>query len=334
MPPKTGVEFVDKNGPAIHRIASRGVEGSSTKLPFLSQIQRSFGGHDVSHVKAYTGTRARSASAAIGAAAYTAGERVAFASKPTLHTAAHEAAHVVQQRGGVQLKSGLGVVGDRYERHADAVADRVVQGRDAASLLDRFASARAPVQRVPIQAARIQRTPVVAEINDDEEKHILEYKSDKYKYFNWLLRGQQTGKSFVEKWTPKVRVLTSALTKMHRSGNYAYTGTLYRGDKLSDYPDTDQETLDTRGATITIASYLSTSKSKTFAESCGQDTWKIASNINGVDIHAAGLGQVNEEEVLFPPGSQFRVTTARRKVGAPKVFGGTRRRKVNADQTR
>ena len=56
---------------------------------------------------------------------------------PDLHTAAHEAAHVVQQRAGVQLKSIDGGASDPYEQHADAVADAVVAGRSAESLLDR-----------------------------------------------------------------------------------------------------------------------------------------------------------------------------------------------------
>src|SRR6185503_888478 len=77
---------------------------------------------------------------------------------PDLHTAAHEAAHVVQQRAGVQLKGGVGEAGDPYERHADAVASLVVQGASAESLLDQFAgpsagpataSAGAHVQRQP-----------------------------------------------------------------------------------------------------------------------------------------------------------------------------------------
>ena len=57
-----------------------------------------------------------------------------------MHTAAHEAAHVVQQRGGVQLKSGVSQSGDVYEQHADAVADLVVRGQSAQPLLDSFAS--------------------------------------------------------------------------------------------------------------------------------------------------------------------------------------------------
>ncbi|MEZ4384478.1 MAG: zeta toxin family protein [Nannocystaceae bacterium] len=124
---------------AIHTIAARGLQGASSPLPHLSAIQRSFGRHDVADVQAYLGNQAMAASLAIGAQAYTLGSKVAFATAPTLHTAAHEAAHVVQQRAGVQLKGGVGELGDRYERHADAVADRVVQGRSAESLLSRIA---------------------------------------------------------------------------------------------------------------------------------------------------------------------------------------------------
>jgi hypothetical protein len=59
--------------------------------------------------------------------------------KQDLFTEAHEAAHVVQQRGGVQLKGGVGQAGDAYEQHADQVASLVVQGKSAESLLDRHA---------------------------------------------------------------------------------------------------------------------------------------------------------------------------------------------------
>jgi hypothetical protein len=75
----------------------------------------------------------------MGADAFAMGDHVAFAGAPDLHTAAHEAAHVVQQRAGVQLEGGVGEVGDAYEQHADAVADLVVQGKSSEALLDRYA---------------------------------------------------------------------------------------------------------------------------------------------------------------------------------------------------
>ena len=76
----------------------------------------------------------------MGASAFTAGEHVAFAGHPNLHTAAHEAAHTIQQRSGVQLDGGVGRSGDRYEQHADAIADRVVAGKSSEDLLDSVSS--------------------------------------------------------------------------------------------------------------------------------------------------------------------------------------------------
>ena len=137
-------------GPGVLEAAASGVEGSGSPLPFLDVIQRSFGHHAVDGVQAFVGGQAKAASEAIGAEAYATGNSVAFRAAPTLHTAAHEAAHIVQQRAGVQLAGGVGQVGDRYERHADAVADRVVQGKSAADLLNQFAgqgSAHSAVQK-------------------------------------------------------------------------------------------------------------------------------------------------------------------------------------------
>jgi hypothetical protein len=146
--------------------ASHGVSGAGGRLPHLEAIQRSFGSHDVSGITAHTDGAATAGAAAMGAEAFATGNRVAFAGTPSLHTAAHEAAHVVQQRGGVQLKGGIGRAGDDYERNADAVADRVVAGAPAGDLLDRFAPAggaprsTGPVQRaVQVGGAHLPRVP-------------------------------------------------------------------------------------------------------------------------------------------------------------------------------
>ena len=73
----------------------------------------------------------------MGAQAYATGNHVVFgAGGQSLRTAAHEAAHVVQQQKGVALSGGVGIVGDPLEQHADAVADCVVQRKSAESLLD------------------------------------------------------------------------------------------------------------------------------------------------------------------------------------------------------
>ena len=125
---------------SVHAAAVEGLTGSPQQLPHLQMIQESFGTHDVGGIQAHVGGPARAASEKMGAQAYATGDAVAFKQAPDLHTAAHEAAHVVQQRSGqVQLKGGVGEAGDRYEQHADAVADAVVQGKSAQGLLDRFA---------------------------------------------------------------------------------------------------------------------------------------------------------------------------------------------------
>lgn len=77
-----------------------------TKLPHSDKISESFGKHDISHVQAYTSAAAASVSQAITAEAKAIGSKIktAFAdSAPDLSTAAHEAAHIIQQQAGVQL---------------------------------------------------------------------------------------------------------------------------------------------------------------------------------------------------------------------------------------
>jgi hypothetical protein len=140
----------------VQQAAAHGLQGTAQQLPHLNTIQRAFGGHDVSGVRAFVGGPAADASRAMGAQAYATGDATAFAGPPDLHTAAHEAAHVVQQRAGVHLKGGVGEVGDSYEQHADAVADQVVQGRSAESLLDQFAP-RSGASGAATQLAAIQR---------------------------------------------------------------------------------------------------------------------------------------------------------------------------------
>ena len=66
----------------------------------------------------------------------TKGGRLLFAGQPTLKEAAHEAAHHVQNVRGDELEGGIGKTNDRYEKHADRVADRVVRGQCADPLLE------------------------------------------------------------------------------------------------------------------------------------------------------------------------------------------------------
>jgi len=128
-----------RGAPDVHAAAAEGIAGPSGPLPHLAQIQRSFGRHDIRHIQAHQDDRATAGATAMGAQGFATGDHVAFAGTPSLHTAAHEAAHVVQQRGGVHLAGGIGQTGDAYEQHADHVADAVVRGESAEALLDRHA---------------------------------------------------------------------------------------------------------------------------------------------------------------------------------------------------
>ncbi len=165
--------------------AARGIAGPAGPLPHLDAIQRSFGRHDVGGVQAHVGGAAASAAAVMGAKAYAVGDHVACAAPPDLHTAAHEAAHVVQQRAGVHLKGGVGEAGDAFEQHADAVADLVVAGRSAEALLDRHAGGggRPTVQRLvgaglqPGATVRTRdgRTGTIASEDRDHHRYMVRF---------------------------------------------------------------------------------------------------------------------------------------------------------------
>lgn len=117
--------------PTAVEIAARGVDGPGERLPFMDAIQKS-AGRDLGAIEAHIGGPAADACAELGATAYATGNKVAFASPPDLHTATHEATHVLQQRAGVQLKGGTGEAGDEHERQADAAGDAMVAGKSVA----------------------------------------------------------------------------------------------------------------------------------------------------------------------------------------------------------
>jgi len=140
----------------VHAAAAQGIDTPASRLPHSDTIQRSFGEHDISSIQAHTGAEAAASARAMNADAYATGNHIVLGSRTDLHTVAHEAAHVVQQRGGVQLKGGVGAVGDEYEQHADAVADRVVAGQSAVLLLDQMSGGShrgSAVQRAPAMPA-------------------------------------------------------------------------------------------------------------------------------------------------------------------------------------
>jgi hypothetical protein len=163
----------------IHEIAAQGTRGSGSALPHGDAIQAAFGRHDVSGVQAHTGGAAAEANKSMGAEAYASGNNIAFKGAPDLHTAAHEAAHIVQQRGGVSLDGGVGKAGDSYEKHADSVADSVVSGQNAEGLLDQMAGGASggSVQAKSVQFEK-DPDPVHIEFGEDEGSTIT---TDVYK---------------------------------------------------------------------------------------------------------------------------------------------------------
>ncbi|MSP63397.1 MAG: DUF4157 domain-containing protein [Myxococcales bacterium] len=157
----------DTSSETVRNAAEQGVAGGGGALPHHDAIQTAFGKHDVSGISAHTGAQATQANNTIGSQAYAVGDQVAFKGTPDLHTAAHEAAHVVQQRGGVHLKDGVGETGDQYERHADQVADATVAGKSAESLLDPYAGASGGGRGVQSKAVQLLGTALDKELPVD-----------------------------------------------------------------------------------------------------------------------------------------------------------------------
>lgn len=239
-------------GTDIAQVARAGVRGSGATLPHFDAIQRAFGSHDVSHVQAYTGAAAAAACRTIGAQAYATGDRVAFARAPSLHTAAHEAAHTVQQRAGVALRGGVGEVGDAYERHADAVADAVTRGRSAQALLDAPIHASVHAPGVPPASAPVQRKD-----EDDKPKKVRFNQPLSEKGFDARFAELYEQAEQADKWLGKFMTEVSkavggqGLAIIHPPLKNAQVARskCVRGDDLKD-PDT---LLDIARATISLA---------------------------------------------------------------------------------
>lgn len=146
--------LTDLSPAEVQSTAARATRGPGGPLPFLSRLQHAFGPHDLSGIRAHQDGQAASAAVDIGARAFAQGDHVAFGETPTLHDVAHEAAHVIQQRGGARPEGGVDRAGDSLEQHADRVAAAVVSGRSAAPLLEHIpqnggAGLGSAVQRIP-----------------------------------------------------------------------------------------------------------------------------------------------------------------------------------------
>lgn len=186
-----GAAFDDLNEPGSLDAAQEAIAGvteASSALPFLDVIQRSFGHHDVSAIRAQVGGAAARAAHRLGARAYATGARVAFAETPDLHTVAHEAAHVIQQASGM-VPAGLGAHGDAFEQHADAVADAVVAGQSAEALLDRVAPRSAgDVAIAAAVAPAVQRqAPDYKTAKDVRAMRLREFDDHAHRQADWAI---------------------------------------------------------------------------------------------------------------------------------------------------
>ncbi len=116
-------------GPRDDRALAAAVtqEESAGDFPHRSTLERALGAPLAARV--HHGAAARTACDALGAEAFVFSDAVAFRdATPSLCTAAHEAAHILQRSRGI-----AGAVAD-IEAHADLVADCVVRGENAAHL--------------------------------------------------------------------------------------------------------------------------------------------------------------------------------------------------------
>jgi hypothetical protein len=188
--------------------ALAGLRGTAERLPHLDLVQRSFGHHDVSGIRAHTGGPAAEAAGALGATAYAAGDQVAFAGPPTLHTAAHEAAHVIQQRAGAATVHNAGHAGDRFEQHADRVADLVVTGQSAEAALDEMAATGGGSASEPVQhEGGLPEPPFSDEKLQSLTKEQLQELHDKYH------RSNPAEANKVKKWQKSMGFRGSSLKK-------------------------------------------------------------------------------------------------------------------------
>ena len=156
-----------------HGIAAKGLQGPGQPLTHLDTLQQAFGHHDISGMREHTGPETEAALDTLGAEGYASGGRMAFADTPDLYIQAHEAAHGVQQAamgGGLQLKGGIGEAGDKYETHANAVAEGVVRGEAVEGLLDEVVGGPNTVAAAPVVATGpVQMMHTDEESKDEEE---------------------------------------------------------------------------------------------------------------------------------------------------------------------
>jgi len=164
----------------IHRRADAAMQGMGSPFPHARRIQESFGEHSIGHLRAHVDDNARTLTQESRAKGMTKGTRTAFAkTDPSVHTAAHEAAHAkVYELAHVNLPGNVGSVGDPHEQLADRIADRVVAGRTATDLLHQVA--RGPNSRRGKQSSGVAPLQQLSPVQMLEEEDGLGFKSSEF----------------------------------------------------------------------------------------------------------------------------------------------------------
>lgn len=117
---------------ALQQLAgNRAVAGLRARPPHEEDLRRSFGPHYPEGTIAITGPAAVEANTGLGTSGLAAGGAVAFAADPSLELAAHEMAHVVQQRRGLGAAST-----QDHEEQARRIGEVTARGGSSAPLLD------------------------------------------------------------------------------------------------------------------------------------------------------------------------------------------------------
>jgi hypothetical protein len=155
-----------QDNPAEDRFQSGQFQASKGQPlePAAREIMESRLGHDFSQVRVHTDASAAKSAQSLNAQAYTVGQDIVFGAgryQPQhirgQRILAHELTHVVQQRAGVDLPAGIGQEDDRYERHADAVAERVTKPGTAHELLASYPRITRAASPGGIAASPVQR---------------------------------------------------------------------------------------------------------------------------------------------------------------------------------
>ncbi len=134
---------------------AHGFSGPAGAVPHADQMSRSFG-TDLGGVQAHRGPEAREACDALGAEAFTVGNKIAFrGDDPSPQLVGHELAHTVQQgavaQPGVMKKDATAPSSDGLEAEADRAGEAAARGEPVSIA---GSAGRGAVQRFQISAAQ------------------------------------------------------------------------------------------------------------------------------------------------------------------------------------